>query len=145
MSQDSYVYISGDIFPKGLWNEIVLLFSAVGGENKWVIDTDDRTIWLDVMKLPESHIHSDIYNWQIGIHYQAPYGPRKLWATLNLPYHCIALMENVVYHDPLDEVRIKELEAFDKFANEFITKYTSLQKLAKFGLLDSNEQIKLGT
>lgn len=144
MSQDSYIYLPQNAFPDIAWQEIIHQFSATAqSKNEWLICTDDGNIWLDLKTVNPTHLHSTTYCWEIGIHYSAPYGASKLWTSLSFAYYCVVLLENAVYHEPSGKMQIKDANEIIAFSNAFITKHCSLQKLAKLGVLDSQEMLSL--
>ena len=146
MSEDSNVYLKDEEFPMDIWEEIIGLFpSSLKSENSWVVDAKDGPLWLDVTEMKPSNIYSDIYNWKIGIHYSSPYGPHKLWTAFSIPYHCLSFMDNAVFHCPNGENRFSTAEEIHAFATKYLSKRTSLQKMAKYGLLDSNENVALSS
>lgn len=144
MSQDSYIYLPQKAFPDNAWREITHHFSATSlSINEWLICTDDGNIWLDLKTVEHTHIHSTSYCWEIGIHYSAPYGASKLWTALSVAYYCVTFLDDSVYHEPSGQIKIRDTDGIIEFSNSFIFKYCSLQKLAKLGVLDSQEKLTL--
>ncbi|MEP1742101.1 MAG: hypothetical protein ABJI60_00885 [Kangiellaceae bacterium] len=142
MSRDNYIYLTEEEFPCDVLEMIVSDFEGkLEGTNSWIIESDDGPVRISSNQLKGSELGSD-YNWCIGIHFQAPYGPKKLWLAYIIPYQCLLLLKKLKFHSGQCEFKTSSADEFEEFANSDILKYTSVQKLHKKGLLTGNERLK---
>lgn len=144
MSIDADLYLKTNSFPWEIWNEILEEFSTFDrSEIAWVIDLEDGPIWLDIIKLHQSHIFSEEYCWKIGIHTKSPYTALKIWHMLAIAYRCLIFINDALFFDPYNSRQINNIGEFEAYAKEYLLRFVKLKKIDRYGLLDEKENIKL--
>lgn len=141
MSRDTYIFLKAERFPLSTWGQILELFCAKEvGALKWVTEHPVR---LSAREIGATHWKFGTYRWEIALSYQSPYDVHKLWATVAIPYHCLVLIEQATYHSQDGHGDIEDAAELKRYAETFLIRHTSLQKLVKHGYMDAKKNLTL--
>jgi hypothetical protein len=143
VSQDFYIHLRREDFPAEAWREVLAAVGAAGRrENEWVVDTGDGCVWLDVRQPSPSSSSAKFGNWQFAIRVSGR-GARKERAVFAIALHAMILLPGATFYDPQADLHIAHIDSFVDYANERLIMSIGLPRLAKLGMLDSNERVIL--
>jgi hypothetical protein len=147
MSADCYIFLKTERFPQSTWSQILELFCAEEiGALEWFVKP---RVWLSVKEIGVTDSRFGTYRWRIGIHYPTSYSDQssddvhKYWVSVAVPYHCLVLMEQATYDENGRYGEIDDAAELKRYAETFLIRSTSLQKLVKYGYMDAKENLTL--
>ena len=145
MSQDTYVYLVDKNFPNEAWNNLVSEYGLqkdLSGKF-WITSNSDEPIKITVEEIDENHVQYGKFNWVIGVHLDGGRCALGFWGLVAFPYYCMVYLDSSVFYDARADAWIESIDKLEKYASQYLFQFISLQKLAKAGLVDSDENIVL--
>ena len=151
MSYDVALYFRHTAFPLQDWMNVIREFNPEEHEvikskhrkntvAEWTVTCGESSLWLELQDIrAERYFKPAQAQWKVLITHTG-HQPQDVWFQFAVPYHALALMDNLVFYDLQHDVYTESQKEYLKFVEARLSQF-GLSKMVKHHLLDADGKV----